>query len=422
MPFEEKKIELDYRTSLFYGYLVRKARKAAEVSINFIADITSTHRSHLCKIERGITMPSIVLKEMLEEILEVHIDMSTETINETKELLRKYLRAWAICDLVTMNQIISDLIEQSEKYEFSFGLPYYDLILILHSLTTESVSCDCAAIIKELEELQPVLNDECKILLLDAKALYMLDCGNINQGVSIFENIIQNRFDFMNNELLNAFVYSHIVLSYLMMGMSDEIFGLLEIVERELVKLLYFERIVMIETVIANCYATTRNFQKSIELNYRILDYFERNNKKDKLDMIHGNLCYCYLLMSKYNDALFELSLIENYENSGACLFYYEVYAYWQLEQLEIAKDKIEKNIKIENNDEESILMLNIMKLAIYGNYEDALKLCDTFKDTVGRRYNKSSLIFGCNLAINISEKVKDYEMKSKFLELLNKQ
>lgn len=417
MPFYVKSLNNDTKENRLYGCIVRRAREDCQFSLNFAAESTFVNPSHLSKIEHGKHAASEEYKKILESSLGISVNTSLDFKKEVEDKFIEFLNYWATCNAKKMNEIYLEFLENKNQYKYSFAFSHYDFLILFYTILFEKDLSSAKKILDEMENYKNLLENAYQLLYQDLKAQYCLKTNKREIAQKIYQDIDKEIPSSPKNSIIFSIIYYHLTHFNVLVNDIDIAVKYYKKARTMLADLFMFERIAFLGIVIANGYTSACQFEKAMNIYKNILAFYLRDGGREECELLYANMSYCNLKEGNYSEAIQYFDKLNPEKSALGFTSYYKGYAYWMMNEIDLAKSTIKNHIDVSNDRAKKIQQ--IILYAIDNEIDKALELCEAVcKNMLSDKTNEGhEFVYKIGLKIAIENNL--LEEKCKYLELL---
>ena len=325
MPFKQKNVDfLKDEKCFLYGHLIRKAREDCEISLLFLSEISGLSSSLLSRVEHGESYLLAKNKELIESILDVHIDFSDEINQMMQQEFEKLISFWASNDSIEFANSYNR-IKSKKQYYYSCAHPLYMLSLLFYEVTINSTKNEMIKnIIKDLNHLIELLNEQQKNILGICTLIFFQNSNTIKENnFYVLENFDVSSKNIKGN-ILNAVVFFYLAVFYSNSGKVKQAEKYEIAAIGSFLYNMCIEKTLIVKIVLAKAYLLADRFEEAKKIYEDKIKYREKIGQIEKDSEVYLNLLLCaifeenYILCKKY----FEMYLKTEACTDNERLFY----------------------------------------------------------------------------------------------------
>ena len=325
MPFKQKNVDfLKDEKCFLYGHLIRKAREDCEISLLFLSEISGLSSSLLSRVEHGESYLLAKNKELIESILDVHIDFSDEINQMMQQEFEKLISFWASNDSIEFANSYNR-IKSKKQYYYSCAHPLYMLSLLFYEVTINSTKNEMIKnIIKDLNHLIELLNEQQKNILGICTLIFFQNSNTIKENnFYVLENFDVSSKNIKGN-ILNAVVFFYLAVFYSNSGKVKQAEKYEIAAIGSFLYNMCIEKTLIVKIVLAKAYLLADRFEEAKKIYEDAIKYREKIGQIEKDSEVYLNLLLCaifeenYILCKKY----FEMYLKTEACTDNERLFY----------------------------------------------------------------------------------------------------
>lgn len=421
MPFktrEIKKNSTDYNFIL--GTFFKSFREEDGISLNYVSDSIEISKAHLSNFEHGKKRLSDDKFKMIIEFYDIEFNEDKEKLKEIRELLLKIYQTYVELDEDLEFNLLGNAIKRKVEFVYSYGCFTFKLIELMYMIRIENNEETIQYKINEVLNLIDVYNNEEKCILYD-----LITISNIyNNDYQQAKNNILKALDFSKQSdihFLNLVTLYHSIIVF--QRVNNPVKALLyceeAIYKGEREKL--YMRLFYLYMHKGNCFSRLYLFDEAKECYLEILNKTKFLKDKFFEITIYENLSWNSLKAKNYEETIKYANLAIKNGSNDDDLFYYIVYALFNLDEYNECLKLIEFNSKKINNNSFSYLIQLSIKYKISNEFDKFLKTINVCYELSKTDRDYESQILVLNMMLEHFKELNDFEKIAKIQELLIK-
>lgn len=283
----------------YKSYLVKKERIKNNYSIEDLAKIANTSKSHISRIENGRILSDDIANILLDKLRISFIDD-----NIIKNKLDEYYLAIVYCQSKHVETLFNDINSKENIIIHSNDGPYYYICCLIHAIVVENNLNNAKQLVEMLEDLKnnDVLDNYLLQIYLDYKGLYYQSIKDFDKA----EKNLVSALNISNNSITKAMIYYHLTSCYYDQNNFIDAISANEEASKLFTKDLNSERSIFTQLHKANIFSRMKCYKKAISLYENKLSLYQKNKHIQPIivQKIRSRIGWNYIQIKEYDKAL----------------------------------------------------------------------------------------------------------------------